>query len=71
MVRLIPIELHGKIVWMEDSPTVYPDGHEGQLVPGQGPCPVCGWPIRSWKCRADGCEAADQYDDEHVHHGAR
>jgi hypothetical protein len=66
MVRLIPIEERGKIVWIEDAPTVCPRGHENQLTPSTGGCPVCGEPVRLWDCRAEGCRE-QLYDDEHVH----
>lgn len=70
MVRLIPVERGGKTVWVEDAPTHCAEGHQ-QLVPSYGKCPVCDEPARLWRCRAEGCTAQDQYDDEHVHHGRR
>jgi hypothetical protein len=65
MVRLIPVEVNGKTVWVEDAPTVCPAGHE-QLVPTWSVCPQCGDLVRLWKCRAGGC-AEVLIDDEHVH----
>lgn len=70
MVRLIPVERGGKTVWEEDAPKQCSEGHE-QLVPAQGACATCGEPVRSWPCRAAGCTAPVQIDDEHVHHGRR
>lgn len=67
MVRLIPLEGGG---WIEDAPTHCAEGHQ-QLVPTYGGCPVCDEPVRSWRCRADGCEAPAQIDDEHLHYGRR
>lgn len=69
MVRLIPVERRGVIVWIEDAPTACPDGHE-QLVPSYGGCPECSQPVRLWQCRAEGCEAV-LYDDEHEHGSRR
>lgn len=70
MVRLIPVERGGKTVWIEDAPSHCPDGHD-QLVPSHGGCPVCSEPVRLWKCRAEGCTAPVQYDDEHEHNSRR
>lgn len=71
MVRLIPVTgRRGQIEWVEDAPSACLDGHE-ELVPTYGGCPVCGEPVRLWKCRAEGCTAEVLYDDEHVHHSRR
>lgn len=70
MVRLIPVERRGKVVLVEDAPKQCGEGHE-QLVPTWGACPVCGEMVRLWPCRAEGCAAPTQYDDEHVHHSQR
>jgi hypothetical protein len=70
MVRLIPVERGGRIVWVEDAPTHCAEGHQ-LLVPTYGGCPVCSEPVRSWRCRADGCEAAPLIDDEHEHYSQR
>ncbi|GAB1642519.1 hypothetical protein [Krasilnikovia sp. MM14-A1259] len=70
MVRLIPVERGGKIVWAEDAPDTCPDGHK-RLVPTTAGCPECGEPIRQWPCREPGCTAPVQYDDEHVHHSRK
>ena len=66
MVRLIPVEQRGRVVWIEDRPQSCANGHK-RLGPGMSPCPECGEPCRSWKCLEEGCEAPWQYDDEHVH----
>lgn len=72
MVRLIRVtDKRGRIVWAEDAPTACPAGHEGAIVPSHGGCPECGEPVRLWRCRADGCTAPDQYDDEHEHHSRK
>lgn len=65
MVRLIPVEIRGKVTWVEDAPTHCAEGHT-QLVPTWAPCPRCGAMGRQWECRADGCAAPAQFDDEHV-----
>ena len=70
MVRLIPVERRGQVVWVEDAPTHCAEGH-AELVPTHGACPVCGEPVRSWPCRAEGCTAPAQIDDEHVHHSRK
>lgn len=70
MVRLIPVERKGKTVWIEDAPTHCAEGHD-QLVPTNHGCPTCGDPVRQWVCRADGCTAPAQIDDEHVHYSRR
>lgn len=70
MVRLIPVTLKGKTVWVEDAPKQCGEGHE-QLVPTQDGCPTCGDPVRQWVCRAAGCAAPAQIDDEHEHYGRR
>lgn len=67
MVRLIPVEKNGRIVWMEDAPAACAAGHP--VVPSYGGCPVCDDPVRLWRCHEPGCEAL--YDDEHVHHSRR
>ena len=69
MVRLIPIELNGKIVYAEDRPTHCGAGHE-DLVPSYGACPVCSEPVRLWRCRTPDCGEV-LYDDEHVHYSRR
>lgn len=70
MVRLIPVERGGRIVYAEDAPTHCRDGHK-KLVPTTGRCPECGEPVRLWPCRAEGCTAPVLYDDEHVHGSRR
>lgn len=70
MVRLIPVERNGQVVYEEDRPLQCAEGHE-QLVPTHGACPQCREPVRKWQCRAEGCRAPDQIDDEHVHHSRR
>lgn len=71
MVRMIPVSgKNGQTVWVEDRPDVCPAGHEDRLLPSWGGCPVCGEPVRLWKCTADGCVGL-LYDDEHVHYGRR
>lgn len=69
MVRLIPVERGGRIVWIEEAPDRCPDGHE-QLAPSTGGCPQCHEPVRKWTCRASGCEQV-LIDDEHVHGSRR
>jgi len=71
MVRLIPIQQHGRTVWIEDAPTECARGHRGRISPGRDACPECDEPVRSWKCWADGCDAPRMYDDEHVHGSRR
>jgi hypothetical protein len=70
MVRLIPVTVRGKTVWVEDAPTHCAAGHEW-LLPGRDGCPVCGEPVRVWKCAEPGCVAPMLYDDEHVHGSRR
>jgi hypothetical protein len=70
MVRLIPVERRGRVEWIEDAPKQCAQGHT-ELAPNWEPCPVCGEMVRSWPCRAEGCTAPLQIDDEHVHHGRR
>lgn len=64
MVRLIPVEIRGKVTWVEDAPAECAEGHR-ELVPTWGACPDCGGMGRQWVCRAEGCEAPTQLDDEH------
>lgn len=70
MVRLIRVVRRGQTVWVEAAPARCPDGHD-QLVPTWHGCPECGEMVRQWPCRADGCTAPVQIDDEHVHGGQR
>lgn len=70
MVRLIPVERRGKVTWVEDAPTECAQGHR-ELVPTWGPCPDCGEMLRLWVCRAGGCTAPDQVDDEHAHNSQK
>jgi hypothetical protein len=69
MVRLIPVERNGRIVWLEDAPTRCGAGHE-DLVPTYSGCPACHEPVRLWKCRTPGCGEV-LVDDEHVHYSRR
>jgi hypothetical protein len=64
MVRLIPVEVNGKIVWAEDAPDACAGGHP--VNPGWTSCPDCGYGVRVWRCR-ERCGAPQLYDDEHVH----
>lgn len=66
MVRLIPVEIRGRVVWMEDAPAACGAGHR-TLRPGTGGCPQCGEPVRTWTCGETGCAAPVLYDDEHEH----
>lgn len=63
MVRLIPIEVRGRIVYAEDAPTHCPNGHEA-LRPGWRPCRVCLYACRHWQC--DTCDELLR-DYDHVH----
>lgn len=65
MVRLIPVEIDGKVVWTEDAPDVCPAGHLAP-TPTWTPCEVCGWSCRHWRCAAPGCTERVR-DDEHQH----
>lgn len=67
MVRLIP---DGRGGYFEDAPATCLAGH-AELVPNWGACPVCGEMVRSWPCRASGCEAELLVDDEHEHWSRR
>ena len=51
---------------VEDGPTVCPNNHSNQLIPGWGACPECTQMLRIWKCRVDACGAV-LMDDEHQH----
>ncbi len=64
MVRLIPVDVRGKIEWGPDAPDTCPCGYEGVLPPTWGGCPVCHVPVMRWRC--PDCREL-QVDDEHVH----
>ena len=67
MVRLVRVrDRNGKLTWVEDGPTVCPNNHSDQLIPGWGACPECTQMLRIWKCQVDACDAV-LLDDEHQH----
>ncbi len=64
MVRLIPVEVKGKVEWTPDAPDGCPCGFRGILLAGPRGCPECAMRVWSWACPSCG---EVQVDDEHVH----